>query len=611
MFRRKMATAVLLSALVTPTFTFGQTTGRAAAAAPVKVDESIAKIRDEGMNRSQAMNTMRYLTDVIGARLTNSPAQKRANQWTREQFQKWGLQNAVVESWGEFGRGWELKRFTASIITPEYQPFRAYPKAWSPSTPGAITGDVVYVDATDEAGLEKYKGQLKGKIILQAPPRDIKPGFEPDATRNTAEALEKLASATPTVAQPPQQPSQQVLAQIQFGARKFRFYHDEGAAVIIEPSQTEDGTIRVMGAAVPVQPNQTNPFGGIPARAKNAPQIIPQLVAEAEQYNRLYRLVRQNIPVRMTVDLAVQFFDDDLNGYNTIAEIPGTDPQLKDEVVMIGAHMDSWHSGTGATDNGAGTTVVMEAMRIIQAAGLKPRRTIRVGLWTGEEQGLLGSRGYVAKHLATLGDNSDAAASGAAAGNQRRLTKKPGYDKFSAYYNLDNGTGRIRGVYMQGNEALRPIFRNWLAPFADMGAGTLTINGTGGTDHLAFDAIGLPGFQFIQDPIEYFSRTWHTTQDVSDRTIEEDLKQASIIMATFAYNTAMANEKLPRKQMPNLNIASLFKGVDTLAEFEEAAFRNSNLGFSICGHPVEFNQLPANFPSFLALNLHNHDAHGE
>jgi hypothetical protein len=604
MFRQKIAAAVLLSALATPTVTFAQTAGQTAVA-PVKVDESVAKIKDEGMTRSQAMATMRHLTDVIGARLTNSPAQRRANQWTKEQFQKWGMQNAVVESWGEFGRGWELKRFSASIVAPEYQPFRAYPKAWSPSTSGAVTGDVVYVDATDEAGLEKYKGKLKGAIVLQSPPREVKPGFEPAATRNTDEALAKLASAAPQVNQPPQQPSQQAIAAIQFGARRFRFYHEEGAAVIIEPSQTLDGTIRVMGAAVPQQPNQANPFGGIPARAKNAPTIVPQLVAEAEQYNRVYRLVRQNIPVRMTVDLDVKFYDDDLNGYNTIAEIPGTD--LKDEVVMIGAHMDSWHSGTGATDNGAGTTVVMEAMRILQAAGLKPRRTIRVGLWTGEEQGLLGSRGYVAKHLGTIGDGSDAAVFGALSGNQKvNVAKKPGYDKFAAYYNLDNGTGRIRGVYMQGNETLRPIFRNWLTPFNEWGATTLTINGTGGTDHLPFDAIGLPGFQFIQDPIEYFTRTWHTTQDVSDRTIEEDLKQSAVIMATFAYNSAMSNEKLPRKQNANLNVAALFKGVDTIAEMEEAAFRDSGLNFSVCGHQIEHNELPTNFPSFLAVGTHNH-----
>jgi hypothetical protein len=612
MFRRKMAAAVLLSALVTPTFTFAQTAGQTATA-PVKVDESITKIRDEGMNRSQAMATMRYLTDVIGARLTNSPAQRRANQWTKEQFQKWGLQNAVVESWGEFGRGWELKRFSASVVAPEYQPFRAYPKAWSPSTPGAITGDVVYVDATDEAGLEKYKGKLKGAIVLTAPERGVSDIFKPYASRNTDEALAKLADAKPQINQPPQAPTPQQLAQQQqqqFAGRKFRFYHEEGAAVLIDSGfGTDGGAIRVMGAAVPPPANPTGAPQNITARSKNAPRIVPQLVAELEQYNRLYRLVRQNIPVRMTVDLDVKFYDDDLNGYNTIAEIPGTD--LKDEVVMIGAHMDSWHAGTGATDNGAGTTVVMEAMRILQAAGLKPRRTIRVGLWTGEEQGLLGSRGYVAKHLGIIGDGSDAAFFGALSGNQKfQVSKKAGYDKFAAYYNLDNGTGKIRGVYMQGNEALRPIFRNWLAPFSDWGAGTLTINGTGGTDHLPFDGIGLPGFQFIQDPIEYFTRTWHTTQDVSDRILEEDLKQSSVIMATFAYNSAMSNEKLPRKQNANLTVASLFKGIDTIAEMEEAAFRDSGLNFSVCGHQIEHNELLTNFPSFLAVGTHNH-ASGE
>jgi Zn-dependent M28 family amino/carboxypeptidase len=250
----------------------------------------------------------------------------------------------------------------------------------------------------------------------------------------------------------------------------------------------------------------------------------------------------------MTVDLDVKFYDDDLNGYNTIAEIPGTD--LKDEVVMIGAHMDSWHGGTGATDNGAGTTVVMEAMRILQAAGLKPRRTIRVGLWTGEEQGLLGSRGYVAKHLGTIGDNSDAAVFGALSGNQKyQVAKKPGYDKFAAYYNLDNGTGKIRGVYMQGNSAVKPIFEAWLAPFADLGASTLTLSNTGGTDHLPFDAIGLPGFQFIQDQIEYDTRTHHSNQDNYDRLQPEDMKQAATIMAAFVYQTAMMDGKLPRKPL--------------------------------------------------------------
>jgi Zn-dependent M28 family amino/carboxypeptidase len=278
---------------------------------------------------------------------------------------------------------------------------------------------------------------------------------------------------------------------------------------------------------------------------------------------------------------------------------------------MIGAHMDSWHGSNGATDNGAGVTVVMEAMRILQAAGLKPRRTIRVGLWGGEEQGLLGSRGYVAKHLGVIGNGSDAAAFGAMNGQPRPVTKKAGYDKFAAYYNLDNGTGKIRGVYMQGNEAVRPIFRDWMAPFNEWTATTLTINNTGGTDHLAFDAIGLPGFQFIQDPIEYFSRTWHTTQDVSDRIIENDIKQSAVIMATFAYNSAMSQEKLPRKNNPMLDVRAMIRAASDDVKAEEIAFNKSGLDFSVCGHSLEHNEIPADFPRIFALSMSHDHASGE
>jgi Zn-dependent M28 family amino/carboxypeptidase len=285
-----------------------------------------------------------------------------------------------------------------------------------------------------------------------------------------------------------------------------------------------------------------------------------------EHYNRIVRILQAGEPVKMTVDLAVAFQDSDLMGYNTIAEIPGTD--LKDEIVMLGGHMDSWHSGTGATDNAAGCAVVMEAVRIIQALGLKPRRTIRIALWSGEEQGLLGSRAYVAKHFGSMQNPATSAApatggtttngnSGNGNGNgaaqrppAQTLVRKADYEKFSAYFNLDNGTGKIRGVYMQGNEGVRSLFRQWLAPFKDMGANTLTIANTGGTDHLAFDAIGLPGFQFIQDEIEYDTRTHHSNQDVFDRIQADDMKQASIIMAAFVYNTAMRDEKLPRKPAP-------------------------------------------------------------
>jgi hypothetical protein len=600
MLRRRFAAAFLLSAFITPTFLFAQQPATQPAPA---ANDAVTKFKDEGMNRSQAMATMRYLTDVIGARLTNSPAQKRANVWTRDQLTKWGMKNAAVDPWGEFGRGWELKRFSASVISPEFIPVRAYPKAWSPSTNGAVTGDVVYVDATDEAGLEKYKGKLKGAIVLMSQPREVKPGFEPTAFRRDEKELQKLseATATPNNQQQQFQATPEQIAAARFNARKFRFFHEEGAGVLLEPSIGVDaGTIRVMGASVP-QPataDAANPFGGARVYAKNAPAIVPQFVVETEQYNRLFRLVKDGTPMKMTVDLATQFYEDDLQGYNTIAEIPGTD--LKDEVVMIGAHLDSWHGASGATDNAAGVTVVMEAMRILQASGFKPRRTIRVGLWTGEEQGLLGSRGYVTKNLASLGENAPRTPGQPA--QPRAVIKKAGYDKFAAYYNLDNGTGRIRGIYMQGNEALRPIFREYLAPFKDMGASTLTVNGTGGTDHQAFDSVGLPGFQFIQDPIEYFARTWHTTQDVYDRIIEDDLKQSSIIMATFAYNSAMSDEKLPRKTNPNLNIASVLNGVDLQALMDEKKFAESNLNFSICGHALDADEIhETHFPSVLTV----------
>jgi hypothetical protein len=601
MLRRKFAAAFLLSAFITPTFIFAQ---QPAAQPAQTANNAVAKFKDEGMNHSQAMATMRYLTDVIGARLTNSPAQKRANVWTRDQLTKWGMKNAAVDPWGEFGRGWELKRFSISVIAPEYIAVRAYPKAWSPSTNGAVTGDVVYVDAADEAALEKYKGKLKGAMVLTSQPRPVEPGFKPTAFRRDEKELQQLADATasPNNQQQQFQMTPEQIAAARFNARKFRFFHEEGAAVLLEPSFGVDaGTIRVMGASVP-QPataDAANPFGGVRVYAKNAPAITPQFVVETEQYNRLFRLlVKDSTPMKMTVDLATQFYADDLQGYNTIAEIPGTD--LKDEVVMIGAHLDSWHSASGATDNAAGVTVVMEAMRILQASGFKPRRTIRVGLWTGEEQGLLGSRGYVAKNLAELGENPTRTPGQPAA--PRAVIKKAGYDKFAAYYNLDNGTGRIRGIYMQGNESLRPIFREYLAPFKDMGASTLTVNGTGGTDHQAFDAVGLPGFQFIQDPIEYFARTWHTTQDVYDRIIEDDLKQSSIIMATFAYNSAMSEEKLPRKTNPNLSIASVLEGVNLQALMDEKKFAESGLNFSICGHDLNQDEMhETHFPSVLTV----------
>lgn len=522
------------------------------------------------MNRSQVMQTISYLSDVIGPRLTASPGMKRANEWTRDQLTKWGLQNARLESFGPFGRGWELKRFSAQVVEPLAIPLIAYPKAWSPGFASPITADVVYFDARTDADLEKFKGKLNGKIVLTAPMREVPAHFQAKATRLTEKELLTLADA------PEPRPAgggrgnfgnnPNARAAAEFAANKLRFFQAEGVALLIDPSRGDGGTLYVQSAAVPQPVRDPNapPTRGISAYDRSGPKLTPQMVLAIEHYNRIVRMLQAGAPVKMTVDLSVAWQETDLMGYNTIAEIPGTD--LKDEIVMLGGHMDSWHSGTGATDNAAGVAVAMEAVRIIQALGLKPRRTIRVALWSGEEQGLLGSRAYVAQHLGSMQNPATSAApatggagtngngngngNGAAPQTGPVLVKKADYEKFSAYFNLDNGTGRIRGVYLQGNEAVRPIFRQWLAPFRDMGATTLSISNTGGTDHLPFDGIGLPGFQFIQDDIEYDTRTHHSSQDVFDRIQADDMKQASTIMAAFVYQTAMRDQKLPRKPEP-------------------------------------------------------------
>jgi carboxypeptidase Q len=526
---------------------------------PTDPNDPVERIKEEGLNRSQVMQTLSYLTDVIGPRLTNSPGMKRANEWTRARLTEWGLQNAQLEAWGPFGRGWTLKSFSAQVTEPVAIPLIAYPKAWSPSTKGTLTADVVYVDAKTEADLEKYRGKLKGAIVLMTTPLEVKARWEPLGTRRDEKNLLRLADAPDPKTVPPRsfQLTPEQRAEGMLLAKKYRFFTDEGAALLVEPSRIGDGgTIFVQGAVVP-QPFVENPFNlppGSPKRINSydvdAPRIVPQVVLAPEHYNRIIRIIQAGQPVKMAVNIGAEFQDKDLMGYNTVAEIPGTD--LKDEIVMLGGHMDSWHAGTGATDNAAGVAVAMEAVRILQALKLQPRRTIRIALWSGEEQGLLGSRYYVMKHFGTLGDGSIEAFRlfNFNQGAKPVLTVGPEHEKLSAYFNLDNGTGKIRGVYLQGNEAVRPIFRQWLTPFRDLGASTLSIANTGGTDHLSFDAVGLPGFQFIQDEIEYSSRTHHSNQDVFDRIQADDMKQAATIMAAFIYNTAMREEKLPRKPMP-------------------------------------------------------------
>jgi carboxypeptidase Q len=587
MILRRYTAVVLLTILVSQGILFAQTSqtpatqpasGRPAQQTPARdPNDPIERLKDEGMNRSQVMQTLSYLSDVIGPRLTASPNMKRANEWTRDQLTKWGLQNAHLEAWGPFGRGWSLKRFSAQVIEPQDIPLIAYPKAWSPGTTGVLSADVVYVDAQNEADLEKFKGKLNGKIVLTAPMREVKAHFDPLGSRMNEKDLLALADAPeprPGGGRGLFQGNPAFRAAAQFAGAKLRFFQAEGAAMLIDPSRGDGGTIFVQSASVPPpapDPNATTPARPAPAYDKNAPKITPQLVLAIEQYNRIARMLQAGEPVKISVDLDVAWQDADPMGYNTIAEIPGTD--LKDEIVMLGGHMDSWHSGTGATDNGAGVSVAMEAVRMIQSLGLKPRRTIRIALWTGEEQGLLGSRAYVAEHfgsmqrpatssaLATGGGGTGIAngngMGGGAGGNGVQdstamapvLMKKPEWEKLSAYFNLDNGTGRVRGVYLQGNEEVRSLFRQWLVPFRDMGAMTLSISNTGGTDHLSFDAVGLPGFQFIQDEIEYDTRTHHSNQDVFDRIQADDMKQAATIMASFVYNAAMLDQKVPKKPM--------------------------------------------------------------
>jgi carboxypeptidase Q len=514
-----------------------------------KVDTAaVSAIKNEAMEHSQVMEILSYLSDVYGPRLTWSPEYKQAAEWASSKLREWGLQDIHYEGWTPMGKGWTLKGFSAEVIEPRAFPLIAYPKAWSPGVKGTVRGEAVYLKAKTEEDLQKYKGKLKNAFVLVDDPRPLQPHFKPDATRLTDSALVKLADAGPQRGPMFRADSamiQRFIKQMQFSAQKLEFCQKEGAAVLFSNSPGDDGTIYVSAASVPAAPksladlfsDRTSPYSA------EAPKILPQVVISAEQYNRMVRMIEKGEKPKIAMHLEVAFTKPD-SGFNIIAEIPGTD--LKDEVVMIGGHFDSWHSGTGATDNGSGSAVSMEAVRILQKLGLKPRRTIRIGLWGGEEEGLDGSRAYVERHFAERSGNFITQMMGGGGA----VKTKPGYEKFSVYFNNDNGTGKARGVYLQGNEAARPIFREWLSAYNDPTAQTLTLSNTGGTDHLSFDGVGLPGFQFIQDPIDYGTRTHHSNMDVWDRAQENDLKQAAAIMAVFAYNAAMRPELFPRKPMP-------------------------------------------------------------
>jgi len=568
MFKRY--TAILLTILIS----LASGVGVNAQGPQEKFDQdAIAKIKEEGMNHSHVMDTLSYITDVPGARLTGSPNIRVAQEWAKQKLAAWGLQNSHLESWGPFGRGWALEGFSANLIKPNYAPLIAYPKAWSPATNGVVRGQPVFFDAKTDADFDKFKGKLKGAIVLLTEAREVKPHYEALGHRQTDEELLRLADAEPQGAGGPGGPGRFRMTDEQRAAqalllKKWLMLQEEGAALVIEPGRGDGGTLFVQSANL-AYPQDTPADKRKNVRDKDATMVVPQVVVAVEHYNRIIRMLQRGAAVQLEFNVASKFYDQDLMSYNVVAEIPGTD--LKDEVVMLGAHFDSWHTGTGATDNAAGSAVCMEAVRILQSLGLKPRRTIRIGLWSGEEEGLLGSRAYVAEHFGKrLGGEQRFGGGPPPAGAQTppepqappQFELKPEHEKVAGYFNLDNGTGKIRGIYMQGNEEVRSIFRAWFGPFKDMvgttkenAYATLSIANTGGTDHLSYDAVGLPGFQFIQDQIEYETRTHHSNMDVYDRIQEDDMKQASTIMAAFVYNTAMRDKKLPRKPLPGQPVA--------------------------------------------------------
>ena len=476
---------------------------------------TVAKIRHEGFKHSQVMNLVGYLSDVIGPRPTGSPEVTKAYNWTAGKFKEWGCEHVNLEPF-EFGIGWAPRYVSAHLLEPHYGPLIAISVEWGSSTNGKIIGQPIYVQIDNKNDFEKYKGKLEGKIVLYMPPSKTPTHFTPDARRYSQEELEARAVF-------PVNPEERNWQDYErsFADDLEDFFRAEKIGVLVRPSSTRSrnyGTVHAWGIRS--------------ARFPGRPRPLPEIILAAEHYNRIHRiLVAYKEPVKMEVEVRNEFYSEDLNGYNVVAEIPGTDK--KDEIVMLGGHIDSWSPGTGAADNAAGCAVCMEAVRILQSLGLKPRRTIRVVLWGAEEKGWVGSKSYVAQHF----------------GDVETMTLKPEQAKVCAYYNYDNGSGKIRGIHLQENIQLKPIFEAWIKPFADLGMTHVVTRATGGSDHGALDYIGIPSFQFIQDPLDYGTRIHHTNMDVYDHLSPEDLMQSAVIMAAFVYNTATRDEMFPRKPL--------------------------------------------------------------
>jgi hypothetical protein len=495
----------------------------------------VSRIRQEEFKHSEVMDTASELMDRIGPRLTGGPQLKEANEWTKSKLAGWGLANAHLESWGPFGRGWQYEACAIRMTAPDHAELIAYPQAWTPGTNGVLKASVVRVNPKSKEDLDKYKGQLAGKIVLFGDIREIPPHTKPDLTRYDEKSLADVVQYQ-MPGGPPRYPREEYMRRYEIRVAADKFFTEEKPALVIALGRGDYGTVGVQG--------------GGEYRFSKPKSTIPALEMAYEHFGRIARLLDRHVDVQLEVEVRTRFTDENQMQWNTIAELPGGDK--KDEVVMIGAHLDSWHAGTGATDNGAGSVVTMEVMRILKALNAHPRRTIRIGLWTGEEQGLYGSRAYVDQHFASRPPQTPEEQDKPWFQQKEKwpLTLKPEHAKLAAYFNLDNGTGKIRGIYAEDNAAVVPIFEAWLAPFHDLGATTVTMNRTGGTDHESFDGVGLPGFQFIQDEMDYETRTHHTNMDLYERLVKADLEQAAVVMTSFAWNAAQRDQMLPRKPVP-------------------------------------------------------------
>ena len=509
-----------------------------------------SRIREEGLQHSHIMEYGSALADAIGPRLTGSPNLAKANAWTRDRLTAMGCVNAHLDDWGEFGMGWQQLNTWVRMTSPDTAVFIAQATPWSPGTNGPVSGDAVWVNLQDEKDFDQYKGKLAGKIVFLGEMREVPPVDKALFERYTDKELEELAQypVSDRAAADMQARIKAFLQRTRLVDKIAQFLADEKAAGVIRPSR--DGK-NGGGSGGTIFDDNGAALGRTPYKRDSAVKV-PVVVMAIESYGRVYRLLQAHVPVTVEMDVETKFTGDNEHGYNTIGEIAGTDPNLKDQVVMVGGHLDSWIAGTGATDNGAGTIVAMEVMRILKALNVQPRRTIRIGLWTGEEQGLFGSRGYVKEHFGfaaplTTPDQQALPEFLRATGP---LDLKPDQKLISGYFNVDNGSGKIRGIYLQENAAVSPIFAQWMAPIRDLGVTTITMRNTGGTDHLSFDAVGIPGFQFIQDELDYESRTHHSNQDVFERLQPGDLKQAAVVEAIFVYNAAMRDQMLPRKPLP-------------------------------------------------------------